>query len=129
MGRKSFFGRTVLVIALAVMFSLIGTAKAVDFTADMTETQGESVKTSKLNVSGGLYSLEVQQGNEKLLVIVDPKKNQTVVVVYADKQFRAIPSDDMMSVMNDPFQGYIYTAGMGEEKSAGTVYKNTGQIA
>jgi len=119
MGRKSFFGRMGIVMSLLVLFALFGQVSAVDFSADMTDTQGDNVKKSKLFVRGGNYSLDVDESGEKLLIIVDTQNKQTVIVVYSDKEFRVIPSDDMMSVMNDPFQGYIYMAGMGEEKSAG----------
>ena len=107
----------------AVMVCLVlmaGRMMAAEFSADMTETQGETVKKGKLYVKGAKYSMFLEENGEPLRVLVDNEKKKTVVVIMSAKEFREIPSDHMMSIMNDPFQGYIYAASMGEEKNEGT---------
>jgi len=120
MGRCKSFGWMGAIVFLFVLAVFARQTIAAEFSADMIDTQGDFVKKSKLYVKGDKYSIEVDEDGQQLLVIVDMKNNQTIIVVYSDKEFVAIPSDDMRSVMSDPFQGYIYTASMGEEKAAGT---------
>lgn len=117
---RCFLNRTgAFVLIFAVLFVLCGQAAALDFSADMTQTQGEEVKSNKIYVKGDRYSFDLEEDGEKLLVVVDTKNNRTVIVVYSAKEYREMPSDHIMSVMNDPFQGYLYTAEMGKEQAAG----------
>lgn len=120
MGRSKTFGWLGAIVFLFVLAVFAGQTIAAEFSADMTQTQNEEVKQSKLYVKGTRYSMFLEESGEQLQIIVDTEKKQTVVVIMSAKEFRVIPSDDMMSVMNDPFQGYIFTASMGEERAAGT---------
>ncbi|MBN1211936.1 MAG: hypothetical protein JXA92_05105 [candidate division Zixibacteria bacterium] len=120
MGRNKSFGRLRAIAFLFILAFFAGRTTAAEFSADMTDTQGEKIKKSKLYVKGTKYSMFLEESGEQLQIIVDNEQKKTVVVIMSAKEFREIPSDDMMSVMNDPFQGYIYTASMGEEKKTGT---------
>ena len=104
---------------LMIISTAFGPAAAAEFTADLKEQQGEYVKTGKIFVKSPLYRMEVVEGDETIIVIVDPEAKKTILLNVSAKEFRELDSDDMTSVMNDPFQSYVYVKEMGEEKSAG----------
>ena len=120
MVRSKSSTRLAATVLFFVLVLFTGQLFAAEFSADMTQTQGEDVSQSKLYVKGTMYSMFLEESGEQLQIIVDNEKKQTVVVIMSTKEFRVLPSDDMMSVMNDPFQGYIFAASMGEEKATGT---------
>jgi len=62
----------------------------------------------------------LEQDGEKGKVIVDTEKNETTIMLFSEKEYRTIASDDMMSLMNNPFQSYQYTLGHGEEAFMGS---------
>ncbi|MFZ5979392.1 MAG: hypothetical protein ACOYVF_02065, partial [Candidatus Zixiibacteriota bacterium] len=61
MGRKSFLIRALKIIPLIISFVFFEQVPAAEFSADMTETQGDKIKKSKINVRGENYSLEVNE--------------------------------------------------------------------
>ena len=119
MCKRSF--HHVLCVLLGGLFLASGVAFSAEFTADMTESQGDYVNAGKLSVKGPKYCMELEQEGEKVKVIVDTEANKTVVLNVSKKEFREMAADDMNSIMNDPFQGYQFMVkrGFGVEKSAG----------
>ena len=93
---------------------------AADFSADLTNTEGERIMKGKIHVMGNRYCMELEQGGEQLRVIVDPTQKITTVLQLPIKEFRVISIDDMMSVMNNPFYAYTYTVQHAEEIAAGS---------
>jgi len=101
--------RKVLLVLLGGLFLASGAAIGAEFTADMTDSQGDYEKSGKLYVKGSQYCMELEQEGEKLMVLVDQEARKTVVLLMSAKEFRELAIDDMNSVMNDPFQGYQYS--------------------
>jgi len=120
MQTKTSFGLRVCVLTLFALTIICSQALAAEFTANMTEQQGEWSKSGKIYVKGSKYCMEMVEGGEQIVVIVDQTAKKTFVMPVSMKEYRELDIDDMTSVMNDPFQGYKYTAEMGEEKNVGT---------
>lgn len=108
------------IVTWFVVTAFCGQALASEFTADLTEQYGDHVKSGKIYVKGSKYCLDLVEDGEQIIVIVDPDAKRTIVISVSMKEYQDLAIDDMTSVMNDPIQGYAYTAGMGEEKNAGT---------
>lgn len=111
-----------LLVILSGVLLLCGASYSAEFSADMTESQGSYSKSGKLFVKGSQYGMELEDSGEKVRVFVDTEANKTVVLNLSKQEFRELASDDMNSLMNDPFQGYQYMIkrGFGVEKPAGT---------
>jgi hypothetical protein len=118
MKKITVIGSLCIAVVLASLV-VTGWAAAAEFSADLKEQQGESVKTGKLFVKGAMYCIELVEEGKQIIVIVDPGTKTTTLVSAADKEYRELAIDDMTSVMNDPFQAYAYIKEMGEEASAG----------
>ncbi len=112
---RSLLG-VIIALVMSVGCSQVSTA---EFSADFTEQQGDNSKSGKIYVKGSSYCLDIVEDGEQILVIVDPEAKRTVVIPVSTGEYRELAIDDMASVMNDPIQGYLYTATMGEEKTGG----------
>jgi len=115
--------RTLLRIAGGCLVLVILTVSlshaAAEFTADATQTQGDRSKTFQVQVKGTMYALSGEEEGEKITVVVNGETGITRVIAHGQKFFRDMKSDDMFSLMNNPFQAADYTAGMGEVEAAG----------
>jgi hypothetical protein len=109
---RSLLG-VMIALVMSVGCSQVSTA---DFSADFTERQGDNTKTGKIYVKGSSYCLEKVVSGEQRFIIVDPEAKKTVVINMSTKEYH---EDDLAGIMNDPIQGYLLTAAMGEEKTAG----------
>lgn len=109
-----------LVIGIFVMFGCGGKEDSNQFTAEMIMGDAESEVTSKIFVTESGYRMEHQQADEQLYVIVNNESGLTNVLVPSRKQYMELPSQDPMSLMNDPFQSVKYLTAMGESKLVGT---------
>jgi hypothetical protein len=105
-----------IALVMSVGCSQVSTA---EFSADFTEQQGDNSKSGKIHVKGSSYCLDIVEDGEQILVIVDTETQKTVVINVSTKEYRESAIDDMMSIMNNPIQGYLYTATMGKEKTGG----------
>ena len=108
------------IAVLLLLFFTVGFAAAGEFSANFKEQQGDNVKTGKISLKDMKYVLEVTEREDQIRVIVDMANKTTTIIQFSAKEYRQIAIDDMMSVMNDPFQGYEYTKQHGDETSAGT---------
>lgn len=113
------FGK--LIKAAGLLYATLALpAQAAQFSATMIETQGEEIKTSKIFVNGQLYRMELEEGGEPIFIIVDQDSNITRACLVPQKMFIEMASDDMTSLMNDPFQSYRFAAVQGEEMPGGS---------
>ena len=94
---------------------MTGNVMASEFKGKLKITLDEDRMEGDIFVSGQRYCLALEQYGEKVKIIVDTDKRTTNIINYAEKQYRIIPSDDMISLMNNPFQSYQYTLSRGEE--------------
>jgi hypothetical protein len=102
-----------------VFYAFCGISTAAEFSADMTEQQGDYKKSGKIYVKGSKYCMDIVESGDQVIVVVDLAAKKTIVMLVATKEYNELPIDDMTSIMNDPFQAYKYVVGMGEEKNAG----------
>ncbi|MCK4607603.1 MAG: hypothetical protein KAU35_09935 [candidate division Zixibacteria bacterium] len=112
---RSLLG-VMIALVMSVSCSKVSTA---GFSADVTERQGDNTESGKIYVKGSSYCLEKVVSEEQGFVIVDTEAQKTVVINMATREYRESAIDDIMSIMNNPIQGYLYTATMGEVKTAG----------
>jgi arginine/lysine/ornithine decarboxylase len=111
--------RGVTVLFLSAFCSL---AAAAEFSADMTMVNGGDTTTYKLYVKGLKYRMETIEDGQEIVIIVDQEANLTRVANVNVKAYIEMPSNDIRSLMNDPFQALkitIDTPGI-ERNSLGT---------
>ena len=114
--------RTILgwIVAAFAVVSLVQEARAAEFTADMTEIDGSDTLTSKIYIKESNYRMEMVEDGQEVFVIVSPEDGMTRVALVADKMYFEMPSNDMRSLMKDPFQSLKHVTSMGESTSLGT---------
>jgi len=88
--------------------------------ADMTETIDQEIRVYKIYVKNDLYRLELDEEDSEIIVLVDQAAGTTRVLMPAEMMYMEMASDDMQSLMNDPFQAAKYTEKMGEKVKAGS---------
>lgn len=93
--------------AIALTFSLvflISSSCLAQFTADMIQTEGDQVTTSKLFVENPYYCIETEEDGEEIFVIVNQEEKVTRVLRPSLKMYIEMGSQSMMSMANDVFQ-------------------------
>ncbi|MEW5925598.1 MAG: ankyrin repeat domain-containing protein [Candidatus Zixiibacteriota bacterium] len=108
-----------IVIALVIVLSAGSVFAAGPFSADLTMKSGGDTLIGTIKVSGDFYRIDVVQKGLPLFIIVDQTVGITRVFDPAAKEYREIGSQDMMSLMNDPFQSAIYAKSIATEKNLG----------
>gem|GEM_PF-2811400 len=108
------------IMAFVVGFVILTCAAvSAQFGGDLMIGMGRDTLNGTIKVSGDYYRMDVAQGGQELFIIVDQKNKVTRVFDIASKQYREMKSQDITSLMNDPFQSVIYTRTMSEETSMG----------
>lgn len=115
----------VVMVASAIMIITVATSSA-QFTGDLMIGMGSDTLNGTIKVSGDHYRMDITQDGQELFIIVDQKNKITRVFSVGDKQYREMGSQDMTSLMNDPFQSVIYTRSMSEETNLG--FEKVGDI-
>jgi len=106
---NSFYKRSTGLAALIAFFFWFASASAAQFTADVSQRLHGTDLSGKIFVKAERYRLELQDGkNRRMLIIVDQKANLTIVADPAEKNYMEASSQDMLSLMNDPFQSARY---------------------
>ena len=106
---NSFYKRSAGLVALIAFFFCFASASAAEFTADVKQRMHGQDLTGKIFVKGEKYRLEQQDDKKRrMFIIVDQKANLTIVADPAEKNYMETPSQDMLSLMNDPFQSARY---------------------
>lgn len=97
------------------------TSSATQFTADMSVTihHNNEIQTGKISVKDARYRIEQVEEGQEIVVLVDQEQGLTRVLLPADKMYMEMASDDMQSLMNDPFQAAKYTETIGEKVKTG----------
>lgn len=108
-------------IAVLLLISF-GSLNAVHFTADMwvqLHYQDEAT-THTLYVGDEKYRMDQEEDGKQIIVLVDQVAGTTYVLLPAEKIYVEMPSDDLQSLMNDPFQAAKFTETIGEKSKIGT---------
>ena len=90
-------------LVLGLLFLISSTALA-QFTADMVTTEGDVSKTSKFYVENPFYRMDMEEGGQKMFVVVNNETKTTRVFMPSEKMYMEMKSDDMKSLSNDVFQ-------------------------
>ena len=86
------------------LFFLISSTALAQFTADMVTTEGDVSKTSKFHVENPFYRMDMEEGGQKMFVVVNNETKTTRVFMPSEKMYMEMKSDDMKSLSNDVFQ-------------------------
>ena len=86
------------------LFFLISSTALAQFTADMVTTEGDVSKTSKFYVENPFYRMDMEEGGQKIFVVVNNETKTTRVFMPSEKMYMEMKSDDMKSLSNDVFQ-------------------------
>jgi hypothetical protein len=86
------------------LFFLISSTALAQFTADMVTTEGDVSKTSKFYVENPFYRMDMEEGGQKMFVVVNNETKTTRVFMPSQKMYMEMKSDDMKSLSNDVFQ-------------------------
>ena len=98
--------RIMTVLFLSIFCSL---AVASEFSADMVVVNGGDTTMYKLYVKGLKYRMETTEDGQEIVIIVDREANLTRVAIVSEKAYIEMPSNDIRSLMNDPFQALKVT--------------------
>lgn len=86
------------------LFFLISSTALAQFTADMVTTEGDVSKTSKFYLENPFYRMDMEEGGQKMFVVVNNETKTTRVFMPSEKMYMEMKSDDMKSLSNDVFQ-------------------------
>ena len=108
-----------IAILLLVLFS---SSYALQFTADMWVKlhYKDEATTQKLYVGETKYRMDLEEGGQEVVVLVDQQAEMTFVLLPTEKVYMEVSSDDLQSLMNDPFQAAKFTETLGEKSKSGS---------
>ncbi len=109
------------VMAIALLFfTFCPSAPAARFSAELINAKGDKTFHCSIYVKDHQYRMEMPEGEEKVIVLVDEKAGLTRVLAPSEKIFLEFKNTDMKSLMNNPFQAFWYSKKHFESKDAGT---------
>jgi outer membrane lipoprotein-sorting protein len=108
--------------AAIMLLVLFGASYALQFTADMWVKlhYEDEATTEKLYVGDAKYRMDQEEDGQQVVVLVDQEAGMTYVLLPKEKIFMEMPSDDLKSMMNDPFQAAKFNETVGEKSKLGT---------
>lgn len=113
------FKKVLSIIFLIFVVFACSKAPEGEFSADMVVSDEEQSVTTKLYVVDSLYRMEQEQADETIIILVNERTGFTHALVPSRNEFLEIPTDDPVSLMNDPFQGLKYTISIAESENLG----------
>jgi len=66
------------------------------------------------------YRMDMEEDGQEVVVLVDQIAGMTYVLLPEEKIYMEMPSDDLQSLMNDPFQAAKFTETVGEKSKIGS---------
>jgi hypothetical protein len=98
-----------IVLILVISPILCRNAFGDEFVADMVDQSRRDTVTNKIYVKGANYRIETEEEGKQIVILVDREANLTRICNMDEKSYMEIPSDDIKSLMNDPFQSLKIT--------------------
>ena len=98
---KLFIIKSAVVLALLFLTSSFSFAQ---FVADMVTTEGDVSKTGKFYFEKPFYRMDMEEGGQKMFVVVNNEIKTTRVFMPSEKMYMEMKSNDMKSLSNDVFQ-------------------------
>lgn len=90
--------------ALVISLALCQAASGGQFVADMVDQSMADTVSNKIYVKDSNYRIETEEEGKPIVILVDQKANLTRICNMDEKSYVEMPSDDLRSLMNDPFQ-------------------------
>jgi len=105
-----------------LLLVLVSVSNAVPFTADIWVKlhYKDEAAVQKLYVGQAKYRMDQEEDGQQVVVLVDQEAGLTRVLLPAEKVYVEMPSDDLQSLMNDPFQAARFNETVGEKSKTGT---------
>jgi len=110
--------KQLFVISLIVILPVTSFGQSA-FRAKMINVKRGSETSYKLQVKGEMYRYDFEEGGMKGTVIVDPLKGKTAILLPDEKLVHYTDIHSSASLMNDPYQAFLYSKSRYEEKEAG----------
>jgi len=107
------------ILPLLLLLLPLSTCSQSPFSAEMINVQGGTERLYKLRSGGMKYRYDFQESGMKGTVIVDPEEGKTAILMPDEKFVHYTDITSQTSLMNDPFQAYLYSKSRYEEKPAG----------
>ncbi|MDT8400750.1 MAG: hypothetical protein RQ743_03565 [Bacteroidales bacterium] len=113
--------KNLFAIFLSTIFSLSAALSYSQspFSAEMLNVQSGSEKLYKLHSDGLKYRYDFNEDGQKGIVIVDPGAGKTAILLPEEKFVHYTDIHSSTSLMNDPYQAFLYSKSRYEEKQAG----------
>ncbi len=108
-----------LFLLFFLVVGLYGQVRAAEFSANIKEQYGESIRSGMIYVYDSVYCMDIFEQEGEVRVVVDEHAGKTTVIPLSKGEYLVLDIDDRLSIMNDPFQSYKYQAAHGEEKHIG----------
>ncbi|MFO7923820.1 MAG: hypothetical protein R6U58_09035 [Bacteroidales bacterium] len=109
-------------ILLSGIFSLctiLSSYSQTSFSAELVNVRDGTEIIYKLRSDGYRYRYDFEDSGMRGIIIVDPAKGQTAILIPDKKFVHHTDTDSQRSLMNDPYQSFLYMKTVYEEKSAG----------
>ena len=109
MQKKGFLSYLInLAVLFLVSVALSTTAMAAAFTAEMIEVRSNKTQRSKLYLQDNLYRMDYKEDGNHVAIIVNRNTGKTHLVNLPEKIFQVINNDDLLSLMNNPFESHAH---------------------
>ena len=95
---------SLILLMLAISPVLCQEAFGGEYIADIINQSAADTVSAKIYVKGSNYRIEIQDEGKPMIILVNQDANITRICDAAEKSYVEIPSDDLKSLMNDPFQ-------------------------
>ena len=113
--------RTKLSSVLKILFFIvpISTFSQSAFRAEMINVRSGSERVYRIQSDGSKYRYDFEESGMKGIVIVDPIKGKTAILMPDEKYVHYTDINSRTSLMNDPYQSFQHMKKKYEEKQAG----------
>jgi len=98
---------------------LTGIAQGEGFQGELLTIDGKDTTVGQIYVLGDVYRTDVVSDGDLIQVVVNQAENTARVQIPREHVYLVLPLDDHMVLMNEPFQGWLYTASRGEVRTEG----------
>ncbi|MEA1897394.1 MAG: VWA domain-containing protein [Bacteroidota bacterium] len=92
---------------------------AAEFTADMVQKSNDKISKSKLYFKDTQYRMEMEQGGQKIIVLVNREAETTQVLMPAENKYMQMEITSLKSQLNNPFEGFCQNALNYEQQELG----------
>ena len=113
--------KTKILSAVTLLFLIVplSTYCQSPFSAEMINVQRGTERLYKLQSDGLKYRYDFNENGMKGTVIVDPEEGKTAILLPDEKYVHYTDINSSTSLMNDPYQAFLYSKSRYDEKDLG----------